>query len=251
MKKLLEKGVFFYQADQYAPSGAQNGAEQEDFIFELVDDGKSYAVAGFAPSFTKADVIIPAVYKGLPVTKIKGKVLWMAKINSLIIPGSIKEIGGYAFSFCAKLTKVLIQEGVHTIGEAAFGANSTLKEIHIPQSVTSIERYAIQNCYELPSVTIPDKVACISYWTFGGCKNLKSIVIGKGVTKIERGAFYGCMKLDKVYYKGSYTDWQSVSIENTENECLYKARVYYYSESKPLQERDCWHYDGNGEPTPW
>ncbi len=249
MKNFFNK--FLYQADQYAPCGAQSATGSENFIFELNQDGKSYSVAGFSPSCTQKDIVIPAFYNGLSVTKIKEKSLWNSKINSVVIPENITEIGGYAFSFGAKLTKVLMQEGVVAIGEAAFGACSCLKEIIIPQSVASMEKYAIQNCYELQSVTIPDKIACISYWSFGGCKNLKSIVIGKGVTKIERGAFHDCMKLDKVYYKGSYTDWQSISIENTENECLYKAKVYYYSESKPLQENNCWHYDGNGEPTPW
>ncbi|WP_181817595.1 leucine-rich repeat protein, partial [Metamycoplasma hominis] len=43
-----------------------------------------------------------------------------AKIESITIPGSVKEIGESAFSGCKNLKEVILNEGLEKIGAKAF-----------------------------------------------------------------------------------------------------------------------------------
>ena len=59
------------------------------------------------------------------VTSIQGSSFFEAKITSLKIPSTIKEIGAYAFDRCKKLTGTLeLPHSIQTIGEQAFSSTS-------------------------------------------------------------------------------------------------------------------------------
>ena len=87
--------------------------------------------------------------------------------------------------------KVVIQEGVTSIGDYAFFDCSNLTDITIPESVTSIEECAFQNCSSLTDITIPGSVTSIGEGAFQGCSSLTSIEIPSSVTSIGDDAFYG------------------------------------------------------------
>ena len=57
--------------------------------------------------------------------------------------------------------KVVIEDGVTSIGASAFYSCKSLTSITIPDSVTSIENYAFANCSNLPSITISKSVTSI------------------------------------------------------------------------------------------
>ena len=80
--------------------------------------------------------------------------------------------------------KVVIQEGVTSIGDYAFFDCSNLTDITIPESVTSIEECAFQNCSSLTDITIPGSVTSIGECAFQGCSSLTSIEIPSSVTSI-------------------------------------------------------------------
>lgn len=128
-----------------------------------------------------------------------------AKSGSYIIPSSVTSIGSFAFSFCAKLTRVTIPNSVTSIGDKAFPFCTSLTSITIPPSVTSIGTAAFQNCTSLTSVTIPSSVTSIAFYAFSCCSNLTSVTIGDGVKSIEGGAFYRCASLTSVTIPSSVT----------------------------------------------
>ena len=64
------------------------------------------------------------------------------------------------------LTRVIIGNGVTTIGEAAFRSCSHLTSVNIPNSVTTIGGWAFYGCSSLTSVTIPNSVTTIREYTF-------------------------------------------------------------------------------------
>ncbi|WP_220149513.1 leucine-rich repeat domain-containing protein, partial [Metamycoplasma hominis] len=88
------------------------------------------------------------------------------RIESINIPGSVKEIGGYAFSDCTNLREVILNEGLEKIGALAFYD-------------TNIE-----------SITIPGSVKEIGEGAFSGCTNLKEVILNEGLEKIGALAFY-------------------------------------------------------------
>ena len=105
-------------------------------------------------------------------------------IKKIIIPDGVTSIGNYAFCYCRGLTSVTIPDSVTSIGGWAFHACYGLTRVTIPNSVTSIENYAFFDCISLMSVTIGNSVMRIDSEAFFSCCNLKSLIF-KGKTLEE------------------------------------------------------------------
>ena len=94
--------------------------------------------------------------------------------------------------------KVVIEDGVTSIGELAFFKCSNLTNITIPDSVTCIAYAAFHGCNSLSSITIPNSVTSIGVYAFVICSSLTSITIPDGVTSIGYGAFSECSSLKTI-----------------------------------------------------
>lgn len=115
------------------------------------------------------------------------------------VPDGVTKIDDCAFRVCPNLQKVIIPEGVVSIGADAFDS-SGITEINIPDSVTDI-----------------------GYSAFLECGNLNSISIGSGITKIYGYTFYGCNSLTDVSYRGTEEAWNRIDIEENGNEPFMNA----------------------------
>ena len=100
-----------------------------------------------------------------------------SRIKKVILKNGVTSIGDYAFRDCSNMTSVTIPKGVKSIGSRAFYNCSSLTSVTIPNSVTSIGREAFEWCSSLASVTIPNSVTSIGYDAFSGCNNLKEVYI--------------------------------------------------------------------------
>ncbi|MBE6739644.1 MAG: hypothetical protein E7565_04930 [Ruminococcaceae bacterium] len=189
---------------------------------------------------------------------------YCASLTSVTIPDSVTGIGEGAFSDCYFLTSVTIPDSVTSIGSSAFAYCSSLTSVTIGDSVTSIEDSAFENCDSLTSVTIPDSVISIGSWAFFACDVLTSVTIGSGVTSIGDHAFFACDSLTsitipdsvtsigddafaycdsltKVYYRGSRSDKNNISIEGGNGD-LTSATWYYNScigYAEHIYDNDC------------
>ena len=110
--------------------------------------------------------------------------------------------------------KVVIEDGVTSIGNVAFFCCGSLTSITIPDSVTSIGAYAFYGCRSLTSITIPDSVTSIEEAMFFDCKSLTSITIPDGVTSIGMTAFYGCRSLTNITIPDSITSIGNEALYN-------------------------------------
>ena len=129
-------------------------------------------------------------------------------------------------------------------------------EICLPESYNSQEyeiwkgAFRFRNKYfdkPIYSVIIPDCVTTIGDLAFYACEDLKEIVIGKSVPSFGNQSLYSCYNLEKVYYKGTQTEWNEFwYVTNT----LRNIPCYYYSETVPSDKGNYWHYV-NGVPTIW
>ena len=75
----------------------------------------------------------------------------------------------------------------------------SVTKVVISDGVTSIGDYAFYDCSSLISITIPDSVTSIGYYAFSYCSGLTSVMIPDSVTSIGQDAFFGCENLNAVY----------------------------------------------------
>ena len=99
--------------------------------------------------------------------------------------------------------KIIIDDGVTTIGGRAFINCPNLREVDIPDSVTTIEKSAFAQCTSLSEVNIPNSVIIIGTGAFAQCRNLREINIPNRLTIIEDSVFAYCDNLSKVNISGS------------------------------------------------
>ena len=125
--------------------------------------------------------------------------------SRVVIPNGVTSIGEEAFAFCENLTSITIPNSVTSIGEDAFKACKRLMDVTIPGSVTSIGSGAFWACESLKSVNLPGSMTRISFITFADCKSLTSITIPDSVTCIGNRAFSGCSSLTSVSIPNSVT----------------------------------------------
>ena len=151
---------------------------------------------------------------------------WCDSLTSVEIGDSVTSIGDDAFYRCTSLTSVVIGDGVTSIGYWAFSWCTSLTSIVIPGSVTSIGYSAFSNCTSLTSVVISDGVTSIGNHAFFWCTSLTSIVIHDSVTSIGYSAFYNCASLKDVYYTGTSSEWNKITIGSS-NEKLTGATIHY------------------------
>jgi len=74
------------------------------------------------------------------------------KIKKVVIGEGVTSIGDYAFSNCTQLSEVEMADSITSIGYYAFNNCSALEEIEIPENVYTIENYAFYNCSALETI---------------------------------------------------------------------------------------------------
>ena len=67
------------------------------------------------------------------------------------------------------IKRIIIGDGITTIGDNVFSDCSSLTSVTIPNSVTTIGGYAFSVCSSLTSVTIPNSVTEIGDYAFSLC----------------------------------------------------------------------------------
>ena len=145
-------------------------------------------------------------------------------LKRVTLASSVKKIDWYAFGNCENLTTVTIPEGLTTIESNAFLYCSSLRSIDLPNSVTYIGGSAFSDS-GLTSIVLPDRVTNIDELTFISCFELESIVIPRSVKSVKYAAFEES-GLQRVYYKGTESEWNKVTI-GSGNKVLTDAVIYY------------------------
>ncbi len=130
---------------------------------------------------------------------------WGENITKVIIKDGVTSIGEGAFAFCMNLTSVTIPATVKSIGAEAFSGCMTLASITLPEGVVSIGEGAFGSCMTLASIKIPNSVKVIAPAAFAGCMTLKSITIPNGVKTIDEGTFALCTSLASVTIPNTVT----------------------------------------------
>ena len=107
------------------------------------------------------------------------------------------EIDGSTSPFCKLngLNKIIIEEGVTSIGDFAFYSCRTVTEVELPQSLTSIGDYAFRYCDSMTINTLPDSVTSIGDYAFYYCKSMTIDTLPDNLTSIGNFTFFNCSGL--------------------------------------------------------
>ena len=118
------------------------------------------------------------------------------KIKSIVIPGTVKTIGEYAFYCCSTLQSVVLGNGIKTINRHAFQANG-LKTVNIPGSVKTIGEYAFYNCRSLTTLTLNEGLESIEYDVFGNA-GITEVTLPRSVKTYNLNSFNLCRNLASI-----------------------------------------------------
>ena len=133
------------------------------------------------------------------------KPLWedrKSEICNIVIEEGITSIGDYAFSGCEKVKSVDIPGSIKTIGGCAF-TGCGLTDLNIPNGVEKIKYWAFNSCKALTAAWIPNSVTSIGEKAFADCTELTSLRI-PGSLKLYEDEFLcsKCKKLTEVQIEG-------------------------------------------------
>ena len=165
--------------------------------------------------------VVSVIYTARPALVASGKcgdsASWKLDADGVLTitgAGPMADYGAYGPWYIAHLTdikKVVVQEGVTTIGDHAFANLSYVTSVTIPSSITSIGAHAFEKCRLGGAVTLPEGLTAIGDFAFSGsgmasltlpeslrtignsaflCCSLRELTIPDGVTSIGTGAFY-------------------------------------------------------------
>lgn len=151
-------------------------------------------------------------------------VLWVKKGFS--IHSSEKE--GKEHLLADRIKRVVINDGVTSIGEGSFYDCVNMESISIPNSVTEIYAGAFEDCKSLRSITIPDSVKSIGVSAFAWCEKLSNIKLSNSITKIDSSAFLRCSSLKNI----EIPDAVEIIADNAFESCTNLSNIYVNNNNK-------------------
>lgn len=131
----------------------------------------------------------------------------------LVVGDGVTSIGRCAFRYCLDLVSIELPESVTSIGEAAFSLCTSLESINIPKGVTSIGEAAFEGC-KISTIILPESVTSIGDAAFSSCGELTTVSIPDGVSSIGYSVFYSCFNLTSVELPASVTSLGVMAFTN-------------------------------------
>ena len=162
-------------------------------------DDESAVVLPLKHTITKEDVPLEAKPMIIPegVCEIEPFAFNEARCTSIVIPGTIKKVGMYAFSDAVLLKTVKLNEGFTEIGESMFSKCNALENINWPESLIKIGKNAFYSC-KLKNIQLPDGLQSIGNCAFAFCEALEKVYVPDSVTDLHEHAFLACNDLREI-----------------------------------------------------
>jgi hypothetical protein len=175
----------------------EQGGRVGDVAWRLTEDGV-LTISGYGEMPDFNNTIGSPDYDPTPWDPPKWPYVEASFIRKVIILDGVTSIGNDAFTGRPYLSEVTIPQSVTRIGNGAFAYCQSLSAVDIPAGVTSIEAEAFKACYSLADISIPIAMTTIAEYTFQDCGNIKTVTIPDNITTIGAGAFHGCRKIKTV-----------------------------------------------------
>lgn len=135
-------------------------------------------------------------------------------IKEVYIERGVTSVPDYAFRGCSNLEKATMSNSIVSIGVSSFEDCSSLSDLHLSKKTETIGEFAFYGCESLSKVMIPELTKEIYGYTFTNCTSLESLIIPVSVKNIDSKSFKGCSSLNRVYYTGSTSEWNDVTVSD-------------------------------------
>ena len=122
------------------------------------------------------------------------------------IPSLYQEDQAAWMPYREEIRKIIIGEGITTVGFGAFMQFPNLETVSFPESLTEIAGAAFYGCPKLDSVTLPENLETLGRNVFTDCTGLTRVYIPASVTFIGSQAFQRTGLTD-LFYGGTTRDW--------------------------------------------
>ena len=143
------------------------------------------------------------------------------KLESLVIPNTVKKIGFYAFTGCSKLLNISFPESLEDVMAGAlykcawydnqpdglvyvgnllyrYKGIAPTGVITINEGTKAVLGLAFSNQPNITSVILPESVTSVRMQAFGDCPNLESVTLPTWLSVIEDYTFQNCSKLQNI-----------------------------------------------------
>lgn len=124
--------------------------------------------------------------------------------------------------YCENICRIVIENGVTSIGTSSFAGFSNLTDIEIAKSVVEINSMAFSNCTSLTNFVIPEGVKRLGQYVFNDCEKLQSIYVPSSVSYISEDAFGDLIDLKEIIVSENNSTYYSVEGVLYGNGKLYK-----------------------------
>lgn len=197
--------------------------EADNVYYSAMEDGNACAIYfdGTQTSVALSKTIqIGGAARAL--AKIQRGLFYYKNITEVIVPETVKTIGGNAFYKCSALTSLQLPSEVEEIGDYAFYECSAWAiDVTLPGLKTlgkgAFQKSGIKslNLTGAPLATIPESA-------FGECSSLASITLNEGLSMIESYAFTGAV-VTELTIPSTVTDIYTVGIWSKIKKLISKA----------------------------
>ncbi len=120
------------------------------------------------------------------------------KIKRLVVNEGITSIGNFAFYLCSNLTSVSLPNSLKWIGYDVFSGCSSLTSLVIPDNVTYIDSDLCVFCSSLKTVKLPKRLMSCGGALFARCTSLTSVALPENLNGIPWRMFYDCSSLTTI-----------------------------------------------------
>ena len=150
------------------------------------------------------------------------------KMTRIIISDGIESIGNYAFASCNKVENVTMGDTVKTLGSHSFYVMSALTSIKLSQLLETIGSHAFSAASSLESIELPNSLLHIEQYAFHDSA-LTSVSIPASVSFISETSFRACTNIT------SFSVNQANAYFSSRNDVLFNENgtiIYFYPPSK-------------------
>ena len=140
-----------------------------------------------------------------------------SNVRKVVIQDGVTSVGRKAFYGCVNMTEVTLPGTLLLLGEESFYDCASLQRVIIPEGVTLLGISAFEHCVSLTEAVVPASVEDIRGAVFKNCISLSDVTLTDGLTCVGYEMFAGCSSLTSVTIPESVTEIKTYAFADCEN----------------------------------